>query len=362
VTKLVSIIWPYLAAATVAGIAAWLLLLPPGDLVPATVSRVVFTEMVELPNRVQAIGSQIVEVEADAGRLIRINHGGEPLVVGDRVLLESIGADAYSVADRDRRGALAGTILAFAVAVVICGGARGARSLIALAFSVFGLALGYAPLVLAGAPPVLTSVAFAAIVLLLAMATSGGLRRETWVAYLSTLVSVVATAAFAAAASAAARLSGQGDDAALYLNVAGHNLDFVGLFLGATIVGVVGILDDVAVTQVAVVSDLLASGASRRESFRRALSVGREHAASLVNTLVLAYAGSALPLFLLAYADPSPWGALLSREVFAAEIVRSAAGTAGLALCVPVATALAVWLLRPGKGAKPFGHACGHRH
>jgi uncharacterized membrane protein len=182
------------------------------------------------------------------------------------------------------------------------------------------------------------------------------------VAYLSTLVSVVATAAFAAAASAAARLSGQGDDAALYLNVAGHNLDFVGLFLGATIVGVVGILDDVAVTQVAVVSDLLASGASRRESFRRALSVGREHAASLVNTLVLAYAGSALPLFLLAYADPSPWGALLSREVFAAEIVRSAAGTAGLALCVPVATALAVWLLRPGKGAKPFGHACGHRH
>lgn len=354
-------IWPYAAAAAVAAAAAWLLLLPPGNLVPAAVSRVVSTETVSLSNGVEAVGGQVLEVVAESGAVTVINHGGEPVAAGDRLLLEAAADGSFSVAGRDRRGALAGTIAAFALAVVICGGSRGARSLVALAFSVFGLALGYAPLVLAGAPPVLTSVVFAAIVLLLAMATSGGLRRETWVAYLSTLVSVVATALFAAVAAAAARLSGQGDDASLYLTVGGHSLDFVGLFLGATIVGVVGILDDVAVTQVAVVSDLRSSGVGRREAFRRALGVGREHAASLVNTLVLAYAGSALPLFLLAYADPAPWGELLSREVFAAEIVRSAAGTAGLALCVPVATALAVWLLRPGAGG-PASGACGHRH
>jgi uncharacterized membrane protein len=316
--------------------------------------------MVSLPNQVEAVGSQVIEVVTESGRVAKISYGGEPVSAGDGLLLEKLEDGSLAVSDRDRRGPLAGTVLAFAVAVVACGGARGARSLLALAFSVFGLAFGYAPLVLAGAPPVATSVAFAALVLLLALLTSGGFRRETWVAYLSTLVSVGATASFAAVASAVARLSGQGDDATTYLTLAGHSLDFAGLFLGATIVGVVGILDDVAVTQVAVVSELLSSGERRRGAFLRAIRVGREHAASLVNTLVLAYAGSALPLFLLAYSDQAPWGAILSREVFAAEIVRSAAGTAGLALCVPVSTALAVWLLRPGSAAGPA--ACAHRH
>ncbi|MCA9355086.1 YibE/F family protein [Candidatus Kaiserbacteria bacterium] len=87
-------------------------------------------------------------------------------------------------------------------------------------------------------------------------------------------------------------LSGFISDESVYLNFnTGGLLDFTGLLLGAIIIGVLGVLDDIAVTQSAVVSELYNSNPalSAREVYRRALRVGREHVGALVNTLVLAY-------------------------------------------------------------------------
>jgi uncharacterized membrane protein len=141
-------------------------------------------------------------------------------------------------------------------------------------------------------------------------------------------------------------------------------LDFTGLLLGAIIVGVLGVLDDIAVTQAAVVAELYSSNKSLslREVYRRALRVGREHVGALVNTLVLAYAGASLPLLMYFYLAPVGFWSLINSELFATEIIRAVVGSIGLILTVPIVTGLAVWYLKDYESKHSHGHSHGHGH
>ena len=78
------------------------------------------------------------------------------------------------------------------------------------------------------------------------------------------------------------------------------------------------------------------------ELYRRGLSVGKEHIASLINTLFLAYAGASLPLFLLFSLNKTqPLWFIINSEVIAEEIVRTLVGSICLILAVPITTAIA---------------------
>jgi len=138
------------------------------------------------------------------------------------------------------------------------------------------------------------------------------------------------------------------------------------LLLGGIIIGLLGVLDDVSITQASVVQELKASnpGLGFTELYRRALRVGKDHVGSLVNTLALAYVGASLPmLLLLAYSGTEP-GLLLNQEIIAAEVVRIIVGSIGLILAVPLTTLLAAWYFR-NKTIDPHedhGHSHGHSH
>ena len=122
------------------------------------------------------------------------------------------------------------------------------------------------------------------------------------------------------------------------------------------------LLDDVAVTQAAVVTELYDSNAklSRREVYKRALRVGREHVGALVNTLVLAYTGVSLPLLLYFYMSPISFWSLVNSEVFATEIIRAIVGSIGLIMTVPIVTALSVFYLKGYKSKHSHNHSHGH--
>ncbi|HAQ69693.1 MAG TPA: hypothetical protein DCR48_01840 [Flavobacteriales bacterium] len=130
------------------------------------------------------------------------------------------------------------------------------------------------------------------------------------------------------------------------------------------IIGVLGVLDDIAVTQAAVVTELYNSNASlsRAEVYRKALRVGREHVGALVNTLVLAYVGVSLPLLLQFYTASSSLSMSLNTELFATEIVRTIVGSIGLILAVPIVTVLAVFYLKDYKPKHGHSHSHGHSH
>jgi uncharacterized membrane protein len=158
-----------------------------------------------------------------------------------------------------------------------------------------------------------------------------------------------------------AHLTGFVSDEAVYLNLnTKGTLDFAGLLFGGIMIGALGVLDDIAVTQAAVVSELYnsASHLSKKEIYIKALRVGKEHVGALVNTLALAYTGASLPLLLLFSTSDSSISSIINREIFATEIIRTVAGSIGLILTVPITTMLAVWLLKGYKG----GHVHSHSH
>ena len=135
------------------------------------------------------------------------------------------------------------------------------------------------------------------------------------------------------------------------------------------IIGILGVLDDVAVVQAALVREFFYDQREKpnvKSIFLRALSVGREHTAALVNTLVLAYVGVALPLFLVIFAPQianlETGGSIwlnLSNELFVVEFMRSIIGSMGLILTVPIVTLLAVMFYRR---YPPKDRGTGHHH
>jgi hypothetical protein len=153
-------------------------------------------------------------------------------------------------------------------------------------------------------------------------------------------------------------------DAAIYLNFSTRGaLDFSGLLLGGILIGVLGVLDDVAITQASVTIELVRANTALRwvDLYRRALRVGQDHIGSLVNTLALAYTGVSLPLLMLFARTDSGFLDIVNQEVVASEIVRTLVGSFGLMLTVPATTLIAVWYVRRFGVPEEQGHE-GHAH
>lgn len=183
-------------------------------------------------------------------------------------------------------------------------------------------------------------------------------------AFTGTVMAVILTGVLAYLGVELASLSGFASDEAVYLNFNTRGtLDFAGLLLGGIMIGVLGVLDDITITQAAIVSELYnsASHLSRKEVYMKAIRVGKEHVGALVNTLALAYTGASLPLLLLFSTSDSSMGSIINQEIFATEIIRTTVGSIGLVLTVPITTLLAVYLLKGYKG-KHHAHVHAHPH
>jgi uncharacterized membrane protein len=226
--------------------------------------------------------------------------------------------------------------------IMIFGRWRGLTSLAGLAVS-FGLLLFFVvPAILAGSSPLLVAVVGSSAIMFASLYLTHGVNVHTSVAVAGTLVSLVLTGLLGAAFTSLLHLTGIGSDDASSLVAFQGQIDLKGLLLAGIVIGALGVLADVTVTQAVTVAEMAASGpASRWELYRSAGRVGRAHAASSVNTIVLAYAGTSLPLLLLIAAGSAPVSQLLTSEFITEEILRSAVGTIGLVASVPITTALA---------------------
>jgi len=305
------------------------------------------------------------------GERVEVVNDHLKLKAGDTFFLQYVedfeGRESYQALDRDRLPTLLGLFVLFALAILALGGKQGLRSLLSLAGSFFVILYVLLPQLLQGAPPVLLSTVVAAFVLVLALYSTHGWRRTTHAAFLGTISTVALTGILATLSVRLAELSGFSSDEAVYLNSQlGGTLDARGLLLGGIIIGILGVLDDIAITQSSVVAELKSAAGhlSGREIYARALRVGKEHVGALVNTLALAYAGSALPLLLLFVSDRTPPLVALNSELVATEIVRTIVGSIGLIMAVPITTALAVIMVKPGdEGHKHVhGQPLAHTH
>lgn len=275
--------------------------------------------------------------------------------VGDEVVVSlSQGPEStfVAVSDRYRAPLFVAVIGLFALGVMLVGGWRGVRSLLALALTLTVVGKVVVPLLLAGWDPVMLAVAAGTAVTLVTILLTEGARLTSLAAVAGTFAALLLTALLAATLNGLAGFTQyQGQEAAVYLQSMGRpDLDISGLLLAAVIFGALGVLDDVTVTQAAAVNELAAAEpfAARMTLFRRAMNVGRSHIAATVNTLVLAYLGASLPLlvlFALGGADPL---LIASGEAVAVEVLRAVVGSIGIVAAVPFTTAIAVLAAHAG--------------
>ena len=307
---------------------------------------------------------RVVLLDGDlAGRAVTVDHGLYSLLspeslyrAEDRVwVLRSRGPDGSDVliiTDAVRLDAMAWLAIAFVAIIVVVARWQGVRSLLGMLVSLLIITQFILPMILAGGDPVSISVAGSFVVLAVTLYLIYGWKRKTHAAVTGMLFSLIITGLLAALAVGLARLTGQGAEEALFLQASGAAINLRGLLLAGIIVGALGVLDDVTISQASAVTELAAANPDLAplDVFRRAMNIGRDHIASTVNTLVLAYVGASLPLLLLFSIYPQPFAQTLNREFIAEEVVRALVGSLGLVLSVPITTFLASVIFRVEAG------------
>jgi uncharacterized membrane protein len=305
----------------------------------------------------------------EAGRMVSeelVGFRTEKLRPGDEVLLaHDPSAEErfqYRLFDRERRGILLWLALLFAGAVILLGGLRGVAALAGLGASVLVLILFVIPAVLEGQSPFLVAVVGASAIAFLALYLAHGFTTMTTVALLGTLAALALTAGLSQVFVALADLTGFASEEATVVQIGAAQINLAGLVLGGVVIGALGAIDDMTVTQASAVWELRAADPrmTRSSLLHSGLRIGRDHVGSTVNTLALAYAGASLPLLLLFALSRQSLGVVANSEVVATEIVRTLVGSIGLVAAVPITTWLAASLVGEPETATPR-RSRGHR-
>lgn len=299
---------------------------------------------VRINNGPDAGKDELIEYSSSAGAFEQ-----QKLAVGDTVIItaDAIGGSGYVIIDKLRIPGVLIALAAFFLLAIIFAGIRGVTSLFGLAASLGILAFGVIPAIMAGHDALLISVIGAFSIAVVSILLAHGVNKRSGIALGSTLITLIGAVAFSVVAVMLSKLSGSGTEEAVFLQIGSlPSLNLQGLLLGGMIIGTLGVLDDVTTAQVAAVEEIGIADPSfsRKELYKRGLRVGREHIASLVNTLALAYAGASFPLFLLFAANGGPplW-VILNAEYVMEEVVRAIVGGASLVIAVPISTFAASW-------------------
>jgi len=331
----------------------------PGDCGSPSASQVLTTAAVPAQPGAGRCVQTLIAIDsgpnAGAKTLLESSPGpGQPqFAAGDRVRIvrqvDDQGATNYAFYDFERGWALVALAVAFSVVIVAVARWRGLLALVGIVVAFLVLVVFLLPALRGGAPALPVALVASAAILYAVIYLAHGVNLRTSAALLGTLTSLLLAAGLSWAAVDLAHLTGLSDDQNAQVSAYLGNVSISGLLLAGFIIGSLGVLNDVTVTQASTVFELarLGGDTSRRAIFLGAIRVGRDHIASTVYTLVLAYAGTSLPLLLLFSVANRSLGDVLISESVAIELARSAVGGIALALSVPLTTGIAAVLAKP---------------
>jgi uncharacterized membrane protein len=365
---------PFVLATAIGLLVLW----PGGDVVrfgaaggrpvqlEATVTQVAPRRCPEVPGQ-DDFRCSVVTVElaegADAGETFTFDYSSAPraraIQEGDDVVVGKgaepqgdppPGAEApsrYFFMDFDRRAPLVALGVLFSIVVIALSRWRGLAALAGLGVSLVVLVKFVLPAILDGREPLAVAVVGGATIMFLALYLAHGLSAATTTAVLGTLASLLLTAVLALLFVEISAFTGLGSEEAAFLQISQQQVNLEGLLLASIIIGTLGVLDDVTVTQASAVWELQRAnpGYGLKNLFGAGIRIGRDHIASTVNTLVLAYAGASLPLLILFSVSDRALDQVVNTEIVAEEVVRTLVGSIGLIASVPITTGLAAFVV-----------------
>ncbi|MFA4831042.1 MAG: YibE/F family protein [Patescibacteria group bacterium] len=288
----------------------------------------------------------------DSNKQVKVRNDFTALEVGDEIFARPLiaaagGEETWEMVEVSRTKGIFWIALIFAALVILVSGKKGFNALVGLVFTFAVIFSFIIPQILYGRNAVLIALTGSLVILLATLYISHGAGKKTLAALLGIALTLLFVGIAAQIAVAGLNFTGFGSEEAAFLKQAsGDKINFIGLLIAGVIIAAIGVLDDIAVTQAATVFALAEanSGLAGWNLFRKAMDVGRDHISAVINTLVLAYTGAALPLVLLFSSYQIAPGYAISAEVVAEEIIRTLISSAGLVLAVPITTGIAVVL------------------
>lgn len=316
-------------------------------------------KITELENDVQEITSevtggsmkgQLVTSREDSGH--KLNRRG--FEEGDKIILmHDLAQNVYYISEYNRSNSLLFLFLLFIGIVLLVSGLQGFGSIVGMVFSFVILFKMILPMILNGFNPLWVAILGAFFIIPTTFFSSHGFNKKTVIAVFGTILSLAFVGILASLSIDFGKITGLASEESSFLSMAAvSKIDFKGLVLAGMIIGIMGILDDVTVSQSSVVQQLKESrrDIGFKELYFRSMAVGKDHISSVVNTLVLIYAGSALPLMLLFIDYSSSFYDVVNIEMISEEIIRTLIGSIGLILAVPITTLLAAGFFSRQRG------------
>jgi len=319
----------------------------------AKISRVIEEKEIEVMDSPQLYQKLELTISAGdkKGQTIILENGDQPLAnvvrykTNDRVLvstsIDPSGNPSYYITDFIRTDGLFLLFTIFIILTALVAKLKGLTSIISMAFTFFILFVFVLPQISQGRDPVIIASLASIIIIPVTFYLSHGLNRKTTAAIVGSVISLIITAILASVFVHLTHLTGLSSEEAGMASINSNGLlNMKGLLLAGIVIGALGVLDDITISQAAIVQELSLS-LKPKDLYPRAMHVGKDHIASMVNTLVLAYAGASLPLLLIFINNPQPFSQIINYEMIAEEIVRTLIGSIGLILAVPITTLLA---------------------
>jgi uncharacterized membrane protein len=272
-----------------------------------------------------------------------------------------IQVNKYNLIDYDRRAPMAWLALVLGLLVVLVGRLRGALSLVGLGASLLIVTQFVVPAMIAGRSPFLVALFGSLAVMLITVTLSSGVGVQTLAAALGIAASLLLAAGLGLLAVKVAHLNGGTSDLAISLRESGSRVSLEGLVIAGMVIGVLGVLADMAVSQASAVMALRRANPAQGfgELYRGAFVVGRDHFAATINTLVFAYVGASLPLLILFKTAGVTFTDAINTQSVAEPVVAGLVGAIALIVSVPATTALAALLAArvPPRSLQAHAHA-----
>jgi uncharacterized membrane protein len=302
---------------------------------------------------IQTLKAQILNKDKESQEVVFKNDSPVKLEKGEVFFLKNDfdqinKVDYYTVSDPYRLNTLLFLSVLFLILLFIFGGKQGVRGFISFCASTALIFYFLIPKLLTGEHVALVSILSIGFIIILGSYITHGFNKMTTSAMFGMLATVTICGLISYGAIHFGHFTGFADEESVYLsyNTSGK-IDMINLLFSSILIGLLGILYDIAIGQAVAVDELyLSSDMDRGQIFKRAVRIGKEHIGALVNTLAIAYLGAALPLLLFVstyYNDDILF--LLNTESFATEIIRILVGSIGLILAVPITTLISVYLL-----------------
>lgn len=320
-----------------------------GEIIPEYATEKQFYQKIALQVTKGSLKGQKITIENSSTNLGQTLINVPKYQIGNQVIVtytkDFEGNDLFYITDYIRRDSLFWLFLIFIILAILVARWRGLLSLLGMGISFLIIFKFILPQISAGADPALITIIGSLLIIPITFFLSHGWNKKTLVAIAGTLIALIITGLLANYFTQTAKLTGFASEEANFLQVMKEGtINIKGLLLAGIIIGVLGVLDDITISQSAIVFSLKKTNPQLKlpELYKQAMDIGQDHISSMINTLILVYTGAALPLLLLFLNNPHPFEEIINYEIVADEAIRTLVGSIGLILAVPITTVMAV--------------------